>query len=254
MDIILYNIFTPIICLLIGYLFGAFPTAIIVGKVFFHQDITKLGSHNPGGTNAGRLWGKKVGFSIILFDMCKTIGPMWILWAILTFVPMHDGMPLIASSTAYYTSDISDYAIKYPVYWLAAAGCMLGNCFSIFAHFKGGKGVSVFMGLIVGSSWLFGFIPGLIYFLILKLKKMVSLAGIVTSVISCSLSWIWTILLLTKVIPGELHFIPMYGDTLACGWVYSIILTFLSLILIIRHKGNIKRMKEGTERKISWMK
>ena len=87
MDIILYNIFVPIICLIFGYLCGSFSFSIFIGKVFFHQDPRNYGSKNAGGTNAGRLWGKKFGLLVITLDMLKTILPMWICWAILTFVP-----------------------------------------------------------------------------------------------------------------------------------------------------------------------
>ncbi len=254
MDIILYNIFVPICCLLIGYLFGSVPTALWVGKIFFHQDITQYGSHNPGGTNAGRLWGKKVGFGIILFDMFKSVAPMWICWAILTFVPMYQGSPLIATAKEFYTSANATYVIQWPAYWLAALGCMIGNCYSVFAKFKGGKGVSVFMGLIVFSSWLLGFIPGLFYFLFLKLTKTVSITSILTSILASIFAWTWTILILCKIIPTELTWLPMYGPTLTCGYVYSSVVTLMSLIIIFRHKENIQRLKRGEERKITWMK
>ena len=86
MNILTINILVAIICLSLGYIFGSIPTAVWVGKIFFHQDPRDYGSHNAGGTNAGRLWGKKVGFVIILLDMIKTIAPLYICWACLTFI------------------------------------------------------------------------------------------------------------------------------------------------------------------------
>ena len=84
MDII-YNILVALICLIFGYLIGSVSFAIIIGKVFYHQDPREHGSKNAGGTNAGRIWGKKVGLLVIILDMIKTIIPMWICWAILTY-------------------------------------------------------------------------------------------------------------------------------------------------------------------------
>ena len=65
MDII-YNILVALICLIFGYLIGSVSFAIIIGKVFYHQDPRELGSKNAGGTNAGRIWGKKVGLLVVI--------------------------------------------------------------------------------------------------------------------------------------------------------------------------------------------
>ena len=55
----------------LSYLFGSIPWALIVGKVFYHKDIRKEGSGNLGGTNAGRVLGKKAGISVTLLDGFK---------------------------------------------------------------------------------------------------------------------------------------------------------------------------------------
>ena len=252
---ILFNILAVVICLAIGYIFGSIPTAVWVGKIFFHQDPRELGSKNAGGTNAGRLWGKKVGLGIILFDMFKTIAPMWICWAILTFIPWKDGAGLIAPIEEVNQFGLSKaYPVQYPVYWLAALGCMIGHCWPIFAKFKGGKGVSCFMGTVCGATWLVGLIPGLLYFVILKWKKYVSLASMLESIICSVAAWIWFALCATKVIPCDLYKLPTYGPNLTLGLVYAIVVSVMSVILIIRHRTNIARLREGTERKIKWMK
>lgn len=256
MNILLINILAALFCLVVGYIFGSIPTAVWVGKIFFHQDPRDYGSHNAGGSNAGRLWGKKVGFGIILFDMFKTIAPMWICWALLTFVPLYKGTglcPQISDGIDNFGLN-SAFPVAWPVYWLAAVGCLIGHCWPIFAKFKGGKGVSCFMGTIVGASWLLGIIPGLFYFLLLKWKKYVSLASILESVIATVFAWTWSILCMTKVIPHNLYGLPMYGSTLLASWVYASVITVMAAILIVRHLTNIKRLKDGTERKIKWMK
>ena len=57
-----------IICLLISYLYGSIPFALVIGKVFYNTDVRQYGSHNLGGTNAGRVLGKKAGMTVILLD------------------------------------------------------------------------------------------------------------------------------------------------------------------------------------------
>ena len=46
-----------------GFLMGSIPTGVIIGKLFFHDDPRNYGSHNPGGTNTGRAFGKKIGIT-----------------------------------------------------------------------------------------------------------------------------------------------------------------------------------------------
>lgn len=253
MDII-YNIIAAICCLIIGYLMGSVSFSIIIGKVFYHQDPRNYGSKNAGGTNSGRLWGKKVGLLIIILDMIKTIAPMWICWAILTFVPF-GSKPLCASTEVYYTPFVYDYKIQWPVYMLANLGCVIGHCWPLFAEFKGGKGVSAFMGTILGSSWGLGWIPAtILYFPMLKKTKYVSLTSMAMGVFASIVAWIWAILIMNNVIPQGYQWIVMYGPTINCSWQYALVITIMALIMILRHKENIIRLKNGTERKIKWMK
>lgn len=265
MNILLINILVVAFCLIIGYFFGGIPTSVWVGKIFFHQDPRDYGSHNAGGTNAGRLWGKKVGFFIIMFDMIKTIAPVYAMWAILTFVKFDysgivgagydQGMhPLIADVMTYYTIDNVNYAIQWPVYWIIPIGCMVGHCWPVFAGFKGGKAASMFMGTTVMCSWMLGFLPGFFYLGTLKWKKMVSFSAICQAIFVSTITWIWVILVAVKVIPGNLAWLPMYGPGLNPNWVYAAVVTFLGAVMIARHHENIKRIVEGTERKITWMK
>lgn len=252
---IFINILAVLFCLALGYIFGSIPTAVWVGKIFFHQDPRELGSKNAGGSNAGRLWGKKVGFGIILFDMFKTIAPVWICWALLTFVPLYKGTGIIPhiESVNQYGLD-SNFPVIWPVYWLAALGCMIGHCWPIFANFKGGKGVSCYMGTLCGTTWLLGFVPGLFYFLILKWKKYVSLASMMVSVIGALFAWLWVILCMTGSMPRDLFYLVSYGPNLNFNFVYACIVMVMSILLILRHHANIVRLKAGNERKITWMK
>lgn len=268
MNILTINILVALFCLIIGYLFGSIPTSVWVGKVFFHQDPRDYGSHNAGGTNAGRLWGKKVGLIIIILDMLKTIAPIYAIWAILTFVKfdysgitefaksgLTDARGLIATVTDFYKEGVnSNYAIQWPVYWVVALGAMIGHCWPVFAGFKGGKAASMFMGTTVMCSWMLGFLPGFFYLGTLKWKKMVSLSAILQAIFVSTITWAWAILVQVKVIPGEWAWLPMYGPSLNPNWVYATVVTILGAVMVARHHQNIKRIMAGEERKITWMK
>jgi len=255
MDIILYNILVAILLIIIGYVFGSIPNGIWIGKLFFHKDPRDFGSGNSGGTNVGRIFGKKIGVLCIVLDCLKVIAPFIISWAILTNVPMYNGLPLIPSVSAKINNpDTSAYLVQWPAYYMVMVGCTFGHCWPIFAGFKGGKNVSSFIGFGFVTSWLFGVIPACLFLVILKWKKMVSLASISISWIATILTWIWTILMLTGAIPFAYSWIPGYYTMMEFGYVHSIVVTFAASILTFRHRANIKRIKEGTERKITWMK
>ena len=59
--------------LIIGYLFGSISNGILLGKILFKKDPRDYGSHNSGGTNVGRTFGKKIGLICIILDILKTI-------------------------------------------------------------------------------------------------------------------------------------------------------------------------------------
>ena len=110
---ILYNVLVALACLAFGYLFGCFSTSIAIGKIFFHQDPRNFGSKNPGGTNSGRLWGKKVGLLIIVLDMIKTILPIWLAYIFLRYVKF-DGKSLLAPIDILKSGNESEYLINWP--------------------------------------------------------------------------------------------------------------------------------------------
>lgn len=113
----------------------------------------------------------------------------------------------------------------------------LGHCFPVFANFKGGKAVSTAFGFLIGISifltqnYVFDFmIPLGIFFVLLFLSKMVSFSSMIA--LACA-----TVLL--YVTQSNIQ--------------VSIAFTIITLIVIYRHKENISRILNKTERKITWM-
>lgn len=212
-------------CIILGYLFGSIPTSVLIGKIFFHKDVRDYGSKNAGGTNAGRVFGKKVGLIVILLDIIKTIIPIYTAYCVLAFTSLNQyGM--------------GDYG-----YIITAFCCLLGHCFPLFAQFKGGKAVSSFAAICIATNWLLTIVGLLLFLLILKLKKYVSLSSICTSIFLSLFS-----LLIIYVFDG-------FGMILFPSNIYYfILLASSSILLTIRHKGNIVRLIHHEERKITWMK
>lgn len=150
-----------ILCILLGYLLGSLPFALIIGKVFYHTDIRQYGSGNLGGTNAGRVLGKKAGISVIVFDVLKVV---------------------LAIAIATQVSKVAGI-------WTGLA-CCIGHCYPIFAKFHGGKAVSTMFGFLFSTSiFLFQdasylLVPFGMFITILYLFKYVSLASMCAAISS----------------------------------------------------------------------
>lgn len=211
--------------ILIGYLIGSIPNAVIIGKVFFKKDVRDFGSKNAGGTNAGRVFGKKVGLIVIVLDIIKTIIPIYLVYFILL------------------NTSLSQYEMQNIGYSLSGIFALIGHCFPIYTNFRGGKAVSSFAGIIIATNWLFIIIGLVLFMLILKIKKMVSLASITTSFVLAVCSFLIILL------PNNFSMIIGKNDIF-----YSLLISVSALILIYRHKENIKRLINHEERKITWLK
>ncbi len=225
---ILFFVFTG----LLSYLIGSIPTAKIIASSH-GVDITKEGSKNAGGTNVGRVIGKKAGILTMFLDAAKCYLPCLVVFLLLTFAPMD----LI--SFPYRT----ELAIS-----ISGLSVALGHSFPIYSHFKGGKCVACFAGFVFFTSPLIFVIGASTFFLVYHLKKRVSLASLIGAPTT----------LLLYVVPMALDLV--YGEQLYNGGVYfapycrlhlSFVTTitvflFVSLI-VIRHRTNIQRLEKGTE-------
>lgn len=204
---------TNIVCLVLGYLLGSIPFALVIGKVFYRTDVRKYGSGNLGGTNAGRVLGKKVGALVIVLDALKVV--------------LAVGIAQLVSGSAIAT-------------WTGLI-CVVGHCWPVFAHFKGGKGVASTYGFLLAISIFifrspFYFILPLIMFLIiLYLFKFVSLASI-TALITSSLYITGT----SQIMDVNQCFI------LIASWC-------MTLLVINRHHSNIQKIRDGNENTIKWL-
>ncbi len=193
--------------IILSYLYGSIPFALVIGKLFYKTDIRTQGSGNLGGTNAGRVLGAKAGVAVIVLDASKTIVSM-----------------LISLNVS------KMFGISTDIIYLSALACIIGHCYPIFAGFRGGKAVSVAIGYALTVNIWAGLFGLLVFFIVLKLTKYVSLSSILGTA-------------------GVLIISPFLGFSTIGILTNAIILALMTY----KHKDNIKRLKEGTERKITWM-
>lgn len=141
-----------IIFILLGYLFGSIPTALIVSKSK-NMDIRNLGSGNIGGTNTFRVLGKKAGYIVVTIDILKGVLP--------TLIALMYGE--------------TTYAV------FAGMAASVGHSYSIFAKFKGGKSVATSAGVMTVLN-PFALLFGVIVFAsVLFLTKYVSLSSMIAA-------------------------------------------------------------------------
>lgn len=226
-----------------GFLMGSIPNGVLIGKIFFHDDPRNYGSHNSGGTNSGRVFGKKVGFVVIILDMAKTVIAFWVSWAILRFSGIKESYTLWDDGVFY----------NYLVLLFAA----IGHCFSPWIKFKGGKAVSCYMASTGGLGWLNFSLCVAFFFSIFKKKHVMSIATILTTIIVTIFQWILFVVRIC--IPVDSQYIMDYfmfnfgyGGGVFYGWEGATISTLIAILLIIRHSANIKRIKNGEEKPLEW--
>lgn len=179
-----------------AYLIGSLNFSIVLSKVFLGKDIRKQGSGNAGATNMTRVFGWFAGLATLAFDVLKA------------FLAMRIGRKLLGDTGV----------------CLAGMGVMLGHCFPVFHHFKGGKGIATGAAVSFMIDWRVG-VSVVVAFLIGALvSKKVSVGSILASVTIVPSTWIFAPR------PSMLA-LSVFGMVLA----------------VSRHKENIRRLVDGTE-------
>ena len=154
----------------IGYFIGSVPFAYVIGKIFYHTDVRQHGSGNLGGSNTGRVLGKKAGLAVMTLDLLKATLSVFLA----TRISVHPwAMSLAALATA------------------------IGHCYPVFLRFRGGKAVAALYGFlfalwVVGgySAWVF-FLPLVTFLAVLAGFKIVSMSSILSS--CAAVVYVWAI-------------------------------------------------------------
>ncbi|HAR7422798.1 TPA: glycerol-3-phosphate 1-O-acyltransferase [Staphylococcus aureus] len=199
-----------IVMLLLSYLIGAFPSGFVIGKLFFKKDIRQFGSGNTGATNSFRVLGRPAGFLVTFLDIFKgfitVFFPLWL--------PVHADGPI----STFFTNGL-----------IVGLFAILGHVYPVYLKFQGGKAVATSAGVVLGVNPILLLILAIIFFIVLKIFKYVSLASIVAT-ICC-----------------------VIGSLIIQDYILLVVSFLVSIILIIRHRSNIARIFRGEEPKIKWM-
>lgn len=204
--------------ILLSYLIGAIPFALVIGKVFKGKDIRKYGSGNLGSTNAFRTLGIPYGILVQLLDIGKGLFVVIVLANL-----MYDNLPF--SNTTPF-DDLTLLKI------IAGVSAVLGHTFSVFAGFRGGKGINTALGMLISLSPVEASVSAGFFILILLSSGYVSLGSVIASFVFP----------MTMFIRENIFKVEIYG--------YKTLIFFsiaVSIFLIYNHRSNIKRLLYGNE-------
>lgn len=203
-----------LISLLIGYVFGMFQTSYIIGKYFFKLDIREFGSKNAGATNTLRVLGKKIAFVVFALDIIKAV----LAYIICSVLFKGDGTFYIGGG---------EYGVLPGVY--AGLGAIVGHNFPFFLKFKGGKGSSCGLGLLLALDFKVAILSYVTGIIIILISRFISLASMIIALSAV----IWLVIFKFN--------------------LETVILTTIILLLsLFQHRENIIRIFKGTERKFSF--
>lgn len=196
------NIWLCLLSAVIGYFIGNFSSAIFYSKIFAHEDVRNQGSGNAGAANMLRNYGMKMGFSTFFTDLLK--GMLAVLVG-----------RLIGGEIAGY---------------FAAVAVVIGHNWPALLKFKGGKGVSASIGVVLMVNWqatLIIFVISVAFIFITGYVSVASIIGFLSAPVTiAALYW---------------------GN-----WPLIITVAIISCIVVLSHSGNIGRLRRGEERKVSF--
>ncbi len=204
------NIGACVLAAIVAYLLGSISSAVIVSRVYAHDDVRKYGSKNAGMTNVLRTYGKLPALFTFLGDFVKGI------------------LAVLAGRLIFSLLGVTDFDAGY----LAGFFALLGHLYPIYFGFKGGKGVLTSLGIILVVNPLVLLILLIIFLPVLFITRIVSLVSVTGAVLYPFVTLIVD-LCLRKPVLFDFLFAVLF-----------------SLIVIWRHRGNIQRLLNGTERRI----
>src|SRR5229473_3201428 len=189
--------FLPV-AFVLGYLLGSIPFGLVLTKLAGTADLRSIGSGNIGATNVLRTGRKGLAAATLLLDMLKGTAAV--------IIAGYFGGPNAAM--------------------LAALGAFVGHLFPVWLRFKGGKGVAVYIGVLLGLFWPAALVFCLIWLATAFTSRYSSLAALVASFVTPIFLW-W------------------FGHA-ALASLFAV----LTMLLFYMNRENIKRLQAGTEGRI----
>ena len=180
----------------LSYLMGSIPFGLLLTKLFLKKDIRKIGSGNIGATNALRTGNKFIGYGTLILDISKAAIPI-----------------------LYIKFNYPDYI------FISSLSVFLGHVFPLWIKFKGGKGIAVYVGILLCINYQLGLFFIGVWFLIFLISKFSSLSSILASLA-----------------------VTIFNYLIFNGESYYFYIT-LFILIFYTHRENIKRLINNTENK-----
>ena len=212
-----------------GYLLGSISFAIILTRVFAHEDVRSHGSGNAGATNVLRVAGKKASALTFLCDFLKCALSVAIGYYALHFICLANGIDPVLARLGMYAAGFC---------------CIIGHMYPLYFGFRGGKGVVTAAAMILLLDWRAFLICYAFFALVFAWKKTVSLA----SICGCLLYPIVTFFI-TFFIDYKIGGLPGFYVAMATA-----VAALIGATVIVKHRANIKRILAGEEKPISFKK
>jgi glycerol-3-phosphate acyltransferase PlsY len=204
-----------LVLIIVAYLLGSIPSALLISRKFFGIDIRDYGSGNMGATNTFRVLGSKYGTIVMVLDILKGVLAV----SLYNFLPNYFG--------AEHELQRTNFMIG------LGLSAVIGHIFPVFANFKGGKGVATLFGMVLAIQPFVAVSCVGVFLLVLYLTRYVSLSSILASIfLPICVLWIW-----------NEHEI-----------LYRIFALLVALLVIFTHQKNIGRILRGVESRVPILK
>ena len=195
-----------LLLIILFYLIGSLPFALILTKLSGFGDIRNIGSGNIGATNVLRTGNKLLAIIVLSLDILKGLIPYLIIHIYFNELSLLNKIFLCHFS-------------------------VIGHIYPIWLKFKGGKGVATYIGFLFGLNPYIAISFLLIWLVVAYMSKYSSLGSLV-----------------------GIFVVPTYFIFINFNFSISIFFIYLSFVIVIKHKENIKRLINKTESKIKLSK
>ncbi len=204
-----------LISISLAYLLGSIPFGYLLVKAFRKEDIRATGSGNIGATNVARSGAKGLAIATLLLDLGK--GSLAVIAAFL--IARHSGV-FAGQPAEVARGHAFDFAM------LAAVAAVVGHVFPIWLGFRGGKGVATALGVFLALSPVLALCLLAVFVVIFAVSRYVSLASVLAAAS-----------------------VPLFAMRFAHGISRTTLFgfCFISLLVIVKHHANIRRLLAGTE-------
>jgi len=203
----------------IAYLLGSIPFGLIIGKLKGGIDVREYGSGKTGATNVMRTLGTRLGILTLVLDVIKAGGAVMLAAVI---IDVGSGTFTVGGVSVYW-QHVGQVA--------AGLAAIAGHNWPVFAKFKGGRGVTAYFGTLFAICPPAGIFGAEVVAIAALRSRHMSLGSILGALAAWCLMIPLTILY---------NFPPIY-------LVYGLVVIIL---LVYQHQDNIKRLREGTERRL----